>query len=102
MRNKLLTCRRANSDARLRMYCFPFAGASSWPFVDACADELPIDVRRDTEFWLVDVRGYEPIGERDVATRLPQLLKNVLGCIGSCLVPPYAFLGHSMGALVSF
>ena len=102
MSNELLTCRRPNSQARLRFYCFPFAGAGSWPFVDACAEELPGDVRRETEFWLVDVRAREHRDGHELATTLPQLLETVSASLSASLVPPYAFFGHSMGALVSF
>jgi medium-chain acyl-[acyl-carrier-protein] hydrolase len=95
---ELTTCRRPNPEARLRLYCFPFAGAGSWQLFDSWADDLPGDIRRDVEIWTVDVRG----GEGSRATRLPELLSDVFVPLTSQLVAPYVFYGHSMGALVCF
>jgi medium-chain acyl-[acyl-carrier-protein] hydrolase len=88
---------RPKPDARLRLFCFPYAGGTSsiyrgWPalfpeIIDVCPVNLPGRA----------ARLYEPAFKSIV------LLADELG---RALVPycniPFAFFGHSMGANVSF
>ncbi|MEL6453129.1 MAG: alpha/beta fold hydrolase [Cyanobacteria bacterium J06623_5] len=87
--------------ARLRLFCFAFAGGSAWIFrpwaaqlaqllsepIDICAIELPGRGKRLAE---------PPITS----------LADLIPTLGAQLLPlldrPFAFFGHSMGALIAF
>jgi len=84
-------------DAKLRLFCFAYAGGSAWIFrpwakqlsanIEVCAVELPGRGKRLAEPALTD---------------LPSLIQ----ILGPQLIPyldlPFAFFGHSMGALIAF
>src|SRR5664279_941119 len=92
-------------DDLLDLYCFPYAGARTWPVFDAWATDLPDDVRTGVRFWSVDVRVDPRDGASEGApmlTSLPDLLDDLLTTFSRGLHAPYVFVGHSMGALVSF
>ena len=86
-----------NSNAKLRLFCFPFAGGgastfSSWSTslnsnIEICPIELP-------------GRGYR-IAEQPFA-RLEPLVSELALALLPYLNKPFAFFGHSMGGLVSF
>ncbi|MBC6477559.1 MAG: thioesterase [Hormoscilla sp. GM7CHS1pb] len=88
---------KPNPKAQLRLFCFPYAGGSagvfrSWPdslppTVEVCAVELP---GRGTRIKDAPFTRMEPLVEAIALALLPELDK------------PFAFFGHSMGALVSF
>lgn len=88
---------RPNPQARLRLFCFPYAGGSTliyrnWhqslpPSVEVCAVQLPGR----------GIRLREPPLRDTVA-----VVKHVTEVIYGTLDKPFAFFGHSMGALVSF
>jgi surfactin synthase thioesterase subunit len=84
-------------EARLRLVCFPYAGGGSaafatWPEslgpeIEVCAVQLP---GRETR---IMQQAFQ-----DTATMVP-VLADVLA---ARVAPPYAFFGHSMGAVVAF
>ena len=89
--------RKLNPQARLRLFCFPYAGTGAsifrtWP------DGLPADV----EVCPVQFPGR---GTRLMETPFTQL-SHLVQALAQALVPlldkPFAFFGHSMGALVGF
>ena len=83
--------------ARLRFFCFPYAGGgasafASWvhlmpPEVEICAVQLP---GRETR-----------LGEKPFV-RLPVLVQALRESLRPYLHGPFAFFGHSMGALICF
>lgn len=85
------------SQARIRLLCFPFAGAGTlafrtWPynlpdFIEVCAVQLPGREKRLDDKPYIDVATLV----KDLAAVLPPLLER-----------PYALFGHSMGALIAF
>jgi medium-chain acyl-[acyl-carrier-protein] hydrolase len=95
--NSWLTSSRSNPNAKLRLFCFPYAGGaastfSSWSKsltsdVDICPIELP-------------GHGYR-LAERPF-NRLKPLIKELAQTLLPYLDRPFAFFGHSMGGLVSF
>lgn len=95
--NSCVTCPYPNPQASLRLFCFPYAGGSSLIFrpwfnslpktVEICPIELP---GRGTQMKLTPLSRLEPLVEVLASALLPHLDK------------PFAFFGHSMGALVSF
>ncbi|MDR5726224.1 MAG: alpha/beta fold hydrolase, partial [Terriglobia bacterium] len=92
-----VACRKPNPQARLRLFCFPYAGTGAsifrtWP------DGLPADV----EVCPVQFPGR---GTRLMETPFTQLAP-LVQALAQALVPlldkPFAFFGHSLGALVGF
>jgi medium-chain acyl-[acyl-carrier-protein] hydrolase len=83
--------------ARLRVFCFPYAGGTagayrSWfqgfgPDIEVCAVQLPAR----------GARFKEP-AHRSLSTLLPELTT----ALAPLLDRPFVFFGHSMGALVAF
>ncbi len=86
-----------NPAARLRLFCFPHAGAGAalfraWPkglpqSVDLCAVRPP---------------GRESRLREAAFTRLSDLVSAALSALRPYLDIPFAFFGHSLGALVCF
>lgn len=88
---------RSNSQAKLRLFCFPHAGGWSANFrnwsnnlpneVEVCSVELP---GRGTRFLELPFN------------RLVPLVEELSEAIVTGLDRPFAFFGHSMGGLVAF
>ncbi|VBB05122.1 alpha/beta hydrolase fold [Lucifera butyrica] len=95
--NPWIPYRRPHPAARLRLFCFPYAGGSAsvfrdWfslfpPEIDICPIQYPGRERRITE---------------PQFTLLPSLLDALVNGLAPELKMPFAFFGHSLGALVSF
>jgi medium-chain acyl-[acyl-carrier-protein] hydrolase len=95
--NRWLSCTRSRSAARLRLVCFPHAGAGAsaywnWPKllppeIECCPIQLPGREQR--------------IAERPFSSLWP-LVEALAGALEPVLTPPFAFFGSSMGALVGF
>jgi medium-chain acyl-[acyl-carrier-protein] hydrolase len=89
--------RRPVPDARLRLFCFPYAGGTAqiyrqWP------DYLPTDV----EVCAIQLPGRGSRLHQPAFTRLTALVEPLTEAIAQHLDKPFAFFGHSMGALISF
>ncbi|MHC5767581.1 MAG: SDR family NAD(P)-dependent oxidoreductase [Nostoc sp.] len=88
---------KPNLDARLRLFCFPYLGGSSSEFlpwsdclpssVEVCAVKLP--------------GGKDFLGEQSF-DELTSIVKTLVQVLLPYLDKPFAFYGHSLGALVSF
>ena len=89
--------RKPNPQARLRLFCFPYAGSGASIF-RIWSDSLPADV----ELCPVEFPGR---GTRLMETPFTQLAP-LVEALAQALVPlmdkPFAFFGHSLGALVGF
>lgn len=89
--------RRSNLQARLRLFCFPYAGGgasifANWSnflpaWVDVCPIQLPGRENRINETPLIC---------------LSILVDELVEALLSVTELPFAFFGHSMGALISF
>ncbi len=83
--------------ARVRLFCFPFAGGGAtayrtWaeglpPEIDVCAVSLP---------------GREARFNDPPFTSMPALVKALHAGLSPLLTGPFAFFGHSMGGLIAF
>ncbi|KJH70640.1 thioesterase II family protein [Aliterella atlantica] len=92
-----IVCPNPNPQFDLRLFCFPYAGGSSFiyrtwskflsPSVEVCAIELP---GRGKQMKLPPFNKLEPLVEAIASNIYPYLDK------------PFAFFGHSMGGLISF
>jgi medium-chain acyl-[acyl-carrier-protein] hydrolase len=89
--------RKPNPQARLRLFCFPYAGTGASVF-RTWSHGLPADV----EVCPVQLPGR---GTRLIETPFTQLAP-LAQALAQALVPlldkPFAFFGHSLGALVGF
>ncbi|HAJ59522.1 MAG TPA: hypothetical protein DCP31_09835 [Cyanobacteria bacterium UBA8543] len=86
-----------NSQARLRLFCFPHAGAGA-SIYRAWSDNLPPEI----EVCPIQLPGREDrLGETPF-TRLLPLIGTLAPLLRPYLDIPFAFFGHSFGALLSF
>ncbi len=94
--NSFVTC-NSNSQAAMRLFCFPYAGGNSLLFrkwrdtlsknIEVCPVELPGRLSQ---------RHIPPF------TRMESLVNAIAISLLPYLEKPFAFFGHSMGGLVSF
>lgn len=85
------------SSHNMRLFCLPYAGSGAaiyrlWP------EELPPDV----ELCRIQLPGRESRLREMPYNRLSKLVDELAKVIRPLLDVPFAFFGHSMGALVSF
>jgi surfactin synthase thioesterase subunit len=92
-----IVCRKPSPAARLRLFCFPYAGAGSaafrtWP------DELPAEI----EVCVVQLPGRESRLREAPFTRLEPLVRQLADALAPHLHRPFSFLGYSLGTLIGF
>lgn len=92
-----LTIYRANPTASLRLFCFPYAGGASliyrqWP------DNLPSKV----EVCPVQLTGRGSRLREAPYTKVEPLVEALMQVLLPYMDKPFAFFGHSMGAIISF
>ncbi len=88
---------KPNSGALLRLFCFPYSGAGASAFY-AWPNSLPSDI----EVCPIQLPGREIRLAEPPFTSLAPLVHTLAHVILVGLDKPFAFFGHSMGALVSF
>ena len=87
----------ARADARLRLFCFPYAGGNAQVF-----REIAGLIEPEIEVVGVDYPGRgQRFGEPPLH-HLPDLVRDLAAGMRSLLDRPFAFYGHSNGALVAF
>jgi medium-chain acyl-[acyl-carrier-protein] hydrolase len=89
--------RKPNPQARLRLFCFPYAGAGASIF-RTWSDGLAADV----EVCPVQIPGRGTRIMETPFTQLAPLVEALAQAIDPLLDKPFAFFGHSLGALVGF
>jgi medium-chain acyl-[acyl-carrier-protein] hydrolase len=92
-----LSLRERDKTARIRLFCFPYAGGGasvfrSWRSPAVGAFEL----------WPVQLPARENRIRESPFTRLDPLITELEHALIPHFVPPFAFFGHSLGALISF
>src|SRR5438552_7109196 len=92
-----LACLKPRPHAAVRLFCFPYAGGGAsafrcWP------DALPASI----EVCPVQLPGRETRFREPPYTRLAPLAEALGHALRPFLDRPFAFFGHSMGALVAF
>ena len=88
---------RPNAQARLRLFCLPYAGGGARIF-SGWSDVLP----KDVEVWTVQLPGRDSRIREDLMTSLPPLADQITEAMADCADKPFAILGHSMGSLIGF
>jgi len=92
-----IACRKSIPQPRLRLFCFPYAGGGVSIF-RAWSDGLPADV----EVCPIQLPGRGPRLIEPPFNRLSPLIHALAEALFPLLDKPFAFFGHSLGALVSF
>jgi len=83
--------------AKIRIFCFPFAGGSAATFF-SWRDKLSADF----DLWAIEYPGHGTRRSEQPLKSLSMLVDDVAAGITPYLIRPFAFFGHSMGALVGF
>ena len=96
-RNPWLLSTVAKPNAKMRLFCFPYGGGTAHIY-HSWANQLPA--------W-VDVCAVQPPGRANRLhespfTNVDDLISAAAEALKSCLDLPFAFFGHSIGALTSF
>ncbi|ALF53786.1 thioesterase [Nostoc piscinale CENA21] len=94
--NSYITCPKPNPQAQLRLFCFPYAGGSSLIFRTWYAS-LPQNV----EVCPIELPGRGKQMKLPAFTQMETLVKAIAPILLPYLDKPFAFFGHSMGALIS-
>ncbi|CAG0937561.1 medium-chain acyl-[acyl-carrier-protein] hydrolase [Thermoflexales bacterium] len=95
--NSWVICPKPVAQARLRLFCFPYAGGGAsvfrdWPnyfpsSIEVCAVQLP---------------GREGRWREPLFTHWEPLVQALVDSLQPYYDRPFAFFGHSLGALISF
>ncbi len=88
---------RRLGNPRLRLFCFPYAGGGAFAF-RKWAERVPHGV----ELCGVQLPSREGRFKEPAYTRLTDLVRDLAEVVGTATDVPFAFFGHSMGALVAF
>jgi medium-chain acyl-[acyl-carrier-protein] hydrolase len=91
------TCPKPNPGARLRLFCFPYAGAGASVFAQ-WARAMPAEI----ELHAVQLPGRETRLRETLYKQFPPLIEALSEALHPLLDKPFAFFGHSLGALISF
>lgn len=81
----------------LRLICFPYAGAGTAVF-----RRWPALLPSHTEFWAVQLPGRETRFLEPPAYHMEPVVRSVTAELLQLPEMPFAFFGHSMGALIAF
>lgn len=97
MLGKWVTCYHPNARARIRMFCFPFAGGGALTF-RTWHDHLPSTV----EVCAIQLPGRGNRLREPPLDRMGPLVQALVPALIPYLDRPFVFFGHSMGALIAF
>src|SRR5208337_878151 len=92
-----ISCRNPGPKTRLRLFCFPYAGAGALIFRN-WSDALP----RDIEVCPIQLPGRGTRLTEPPFTKLSCLVEALTRALIPLLDRPFAFFGHSLGALIGF
>lgn len=88
---------RPTQQTRLRLFCFPYAGGSASLF-RTWSERLPAEVA----IYPIQLPGRETRLLEAPYTQLEPLIQTLAHALRPHFTMPFAFFGHSMGALISF
>lgn len=88
---------RVNDAASVRLFCFPYAGGGATLF-----RTWPGDLPPFVEVFAAQLPGRGPRLSEPSFTRLTTMVEALAEAITPHLDRPFAFFGHSMGAMISF
>lgn len=94
---KWLSCYKPNPRAKLRIFCFPYAGGGSSIF-RTWSQDLPIWV----EVCPVQFPGRENRIQEKPFKKMSELITSTTTALSSYFDLPFVFFGHSMGAWIAY
>ena len=92
-----IVCHLSQPAARLQLFCFPHAGGGA-SYYRAWPQKMPENIK----IYAVQLPGRENRMRELSPTNLQQLVGEMAKPIQQFAQPPYAYYGHSMGALLAF
>lgn len=92
-----ISCTKPNAEAQVRLFCFPYAGAGSTIFNTWSDSLLP-----EVELYLIHLPGRDKRFKETPYKLLSPLAEALTEALYPHVNKPFAFFGHSMGALVGF
>jgi len=92
-----LSCPRRNPQAHVRLFCFPYAGGNAQIYRAWPSSLPPV-----AEVHMVHLPGRGTRVLETPFTRLGPLVEEAAEALLPLLDKPFAFFGHSMGALIGF
>lgn len=95
--NRWLTYFKRNPKASLRLFCFPYAGGNAGVY-RSWSQKLPDNV----EMAAIQLPGRGSRRQEQPLSSLKELVEQLGVALAGSLNEPFAFFGHSMGALVAF
>lgn len=93
-RSRWLLCRQRRPAAATRLYCFPHSGGSAGEYM-RWSDRLP-----GSEVWGLQLPGRGSRLDEAPPTTMRELVDAIVAEVD--FAAPYAFFGHSLGALVAY
>jgi len=94
---KWIVCPQPRTDAKMRLICFPYAGGGASAFKD-WAEVMPNDV----ELCIVQMPGREERLREPLLHNMTELVDTLSKELLAYADRPFAFFGHSMGAIVCY
>jgi medium-chain acyl-[acyl-carrier-protein] hydrolase len=95
--NPWITCPKPKPQARLRLFCFPYAGGGASIF-HPWSKLLPPEI----ELCSIQLPGRESRLKETLFTQLLPLVESLSEALQPYLDKPFAFFGHSLGTLICF
>ncbi len=92
-----LVCNQPNPSAKIKLYCFPYAGAGSMIF-RTWTESLPDWI----ELWAIQLPGREWRFKEKPFTSMQEITGDLGKILVNNIEKPFAFFGHSMGAWLAF
>jgi len=92
-----LLCPKPSRQAALRLFCFPYSGASASVYYD-WASALPVPV----ELFSIQLPGRANRLSEPGLTDIEPVVEAVSTAVAPLLDKPFAFFGHSLGAAIAF
>lgn len=87
-----------NSNAKIRLFCFPYAGSSSVISYKFLAESLP----RTIDICLIELPGRGLRMSENPESSINPIVTGISREIKDYLDLPFIFFGHSMGALIAY
>jgi len=94
---KWITCPKKQPDAKIRMFCFSYAGGGASVFLN-----WPHSISNDIEVCIIKMPGREIRFNEPPYRRIPKLVEDLAPAILPFLDKTFIFFGHSLGAHISF
>jgi surfactin synthase thioesterase subunit len=97
--NSWVTCPKPNPQAKLRLFCLPYAGGSAMIFL-TCPNDLPPTI--EVGVCPIELPGRGRQMKLPLYSEMYPLVREIAQNLIPYLDKPFAIFGHSMSGLVSF